>query len=114
VIVALVLATYAAVKAQAGPLFDYEYPFGRPFDVDPPVILADTKQSEPAPQSTGNGSQVVTKQSEPPHPYTGQRVETFQERLQRDAADKARKQQEAEDNKGWNTQMLYRRTVWGR
>jgi len=33
-IIALAMAAYAAVKAQAGPIFDTEYPFGRPYDIE--------------------------------------------------------------------------------
>jgi hypothetical protein len=94
VIVALAMACHAAVKAQGGPLFDLEFPFGNRGD-----FLGD--------------SDVVTKQQTevPPddQPCNCPKVETYRERLKREAEEKKQRGQEAEDNIAWRAQQLLRR-----
>ena len=90
VVVALMMAAQAAVQGVGGSNFDTSWNW-----VNGNYRDAETKQ-QAEPIQTQNGSQ---------------RYPTFQERQQWQAADEARRRAEAEDNKSYQTQQLYRRII---
>jgi len=95
VMVALALAAYAAVKAQAGPIFDFEHPFGSRTDWEADHGIKQP-QPEPASPTNGNGSQ---------------KYPTYQEQQRWAAEDAERRRVEAEENKSYQAQKLYMKII---